>query len=116
MTRIRTYVLVGAALLLAVSSAAAQEFRATVKGQVVDASQAALPGATVTIRNQETNELATAVTNGEGNYTVPFLKPGVYTLSIAMSGFQKYTRKGMRLEVGQSAQVNVRIWPAWIGG
>src|SRR5678815_3772677 len=109
MTRIRTYVLVAAALLLAVSSAAAQEFRATVKGQVVDASQAALPGATVTIRNQETNELATAVTNGEGNYTVPFLKPGVYTLSIEMSGFQKYTRKDMRLEVGQTAQINVAL-------
>src|SRR6185503_15883173 len=109
MTRIRSYVLVGAALILTVTGVAAQEFRATVKGQVVDASQAALPGASVAVRNQETNEVATAVTNGEGNYTIPFLKPGVYTLSIEMSGFQKYTRKDMRLEIGQTALINVSL-------
>src|SRR4029078_1187965 len=107
MTRIRYYVLVGAALILTVTGVAAQEFRATVKGQVVDASQAALPGAPVRVRTQETNEVATAVTNGEGNYTIPFLKPGVYTLSIEMSGFQKYTRKDMRLEIGQTALINI---------
>jgi len=109
MTRIRSYVLVGAALILTVTGVAAQEFRATVKGQVVDASQAALPGASVAVRNQETNEVATAVTNGEGNYTIPFLKPGLYTLSIEMSGFQKYTRKDMRLEIGQTALINVSL-------
>ena len=46
-----------ALLLLAGARVTAQEFRATVKGQVVDSSQAALPGATVTVRNQETNEV-----------------------------------------------------------
>ncbi|MBW8868685.1 MAG: carboxypeptidase regulatory-like domain-containing protein, partial [Acidobacteria bacterium] len=64
--------LLGVALLLVLTgSAAAQEFRATVRGQVVDTSQAALPGATVTLRNQETNEVATATTNSDGNYTIP---------------------------------------------
>ncbi|PYR55375.1 MAG: hypothetical protein DMF85_19740, partial [Acidobacteria bacterium] len=97
-------------LLLAGSrAAAAQEFRATVKGQVVDSSQAALPGATVTIRNQDTNEVATATTNQEGNYTIPFLRPGTYTLSVEMSGFQTYTRKDMRLEVSQIAMVNAQL-------
>ena len=65
--------------------AAAQEFRATVKGQVVDSSQAALPGATVTVRNQETGEVGTATTNNEGNYTVPFLRPGVYSVTVEMT-------------------------------
>ena len=93
------------AMLLAWSAArAAQEFRATVKGQVVDSSKAALPGATVTVRNQETNEVATATTNTDGNYTVPFLRPGIYTLTVEMSGFQKYTRSDMRLEVSQVAR------------
>ena len=79
--------LLGAALLLATaSSAAAQEFRATVKGQVLDSSQAALPGATVTITNAETNEVATATTNAEGNYTIPFLRPGLYTLTVELRG------------------------------
>src|SRR3954471_17530220 len=96
--------LLGVALLLVLTgSAAAQEFRATVRGQVVDTSQAALPGATVTLRNQETNEVATATTNNDGNYTIPFLRPGVYTLTVEMSGFQKYNRTDMRLEVSQVA-------------
>jgi hypothetical protein len=98
------------ALLLAVAgSATAQEFRATVRGQVVDSSQGALPGATVTARNQETNEVATATTNAEGNYTIPFLRPGTYTVTVEMSGFQKYTRSDMRLEVSQVAVVNAQL-------
>ncbi len=102
--------LLGVALvLMLVSTAAAQEFRATVKGQVVDSSQGALPGATVTIRNQETNEVATAVTNNDGNYTIPFLRPGLYTLTVEMSGFQKYSRTDMRLEVSQVAVINAQL-------
>ncbi|PYR74662.1 MAG: TonB-dependent receptor, partial [Acidobacteria bacterium] len=97
-------------LLLAGSrAAAAQEFRATVKGQVVDSSQAALPGATVSIKNQETNEVASATTNQEGNYTIPFLRPGIYTLTVEMNGFQTYTRKDMRLEVSQTAMINAQL-------
>ena len=98
------------ALILALASAAyAQEFRATIKGTVADTSQAALPGATVTAQNQETNEVATAVTNGEGAYTIPFLRPGVYSLSVDMSGFQKNTRTNLRLSVGETANINVQL-------
>jgi len=89
--------------------ASAQEFRATVKGQVTDQSKGAIPGATVTVQNQETNETATAVSNAEGAYTIPFLRPGLYTLNAELSGFQKYSRKDMRLEVGQTALVNVQL-------
>src|SRR5829696_1943520 len=111
MMRVRSFCgLVCAALILAMAgSASAQEFRATIKGTVADTSQAALPGATVTVQNQETNEVATATTNNEGAYTIPFLRPGVYTLTVEMAGFQKYTRKDMRLEVGQTADVNVTL-------
>jgi hypothetical protein len=85
--------LVCAALILALASSAfAQEFRATVRGRVVDSSQAALPGATVNVVNQQTNEVATATTNQDGAYTIPFLRPGRYTLTVEMSGFEKYTR------------------------
>jgi hypothetical protein len=98
-----------ALLLMMAGSAAAQEFRATVKGQIVDSSQAALPGATVTLQNQETNELATATTNAEGNYTIPFIRPGLYTLTAEMSGFQKFTRKDIRLEVSQTATINAQL-------
>jgi hypothetical protein len=111
MMRVRSYFgLFCVALVLAMASgAAAQEFRATIRGQVVDSSQAALPGATVNVLNQDTNEVASATTNNEGSYTVPFLRPGLYTLTVEMSGFQKHTRKDMRLQVGQTAEINVTL-------
>jgi hypothetical protein len=97
-------------MVLAIAgSAAAQEFRATIRGQVLDTSKGALPGATVTAQNIETNEVATAVSNAEGNYTIPFLRPGSYTLTVELSGFQKYTRSGMVLQVNETATINVEM-------
>jgi hypothetical protein len=111
MTRssVRVCVLAVALALATASAGIAQEFRATVKGQVTDQSKGAVPGATVTVQNQETNETASTVSNADGAYTVPFLRPGLYTLTAELSGFQKYTRKDMRLEVGQTALVNVQL-------
>ena len=86
----------------------AQEFRATVKGRVVDTSHAAFPGATVALQNVETNELVSATTNDGGHYTVPFLRPGAYRLTVEASGFEKYTRP-LRLEVGQTATIDVEL-------
>ncbi len=91
------------------ANAHAQEFRATVQGRVVDGSQSAVPGATVNVQNTDTNEIATAVTNTEGAYTIPFLRPGPYTLTVELTGFQKYTRTDMRLQVGQTAVINVQL-------
>ena len=52
------HVLLGAVLLLTVAGrATAQEFRATVKGQIVDASHGALPGATVSVQNAVSIEI-----------------------------------------------------------
>src|SRR5436189_3709552 len=75
-------ILIGAMLLASTGYATAQEFRATVKGQVVDSSKAAVPGATVTVTNAETNELATTVSNADGNYTLPLLRPGLHNLTV----------------------------------
>jgi hypothetical protein len=102
--------LIGIALLLAAAgTVTAQEFRATIKGQVLDSSQAVLPGATLTVLNQETGELATAVTNRDGSYNIPFLRPGLYTLTVEMPSFQKHTRKDMRLQVSETATINVAL-------
>ena len=111
MMSLRSYqtLLVVAVLLAVAGGVTAQEFRATVKGQVVDSSQAALPGATITVRNQETGEVATATSNQQGNYTVPFLRPGLYAVTVEMSGFQTYNRTDMRLEVSQVAVINAQL-------
>ena len=100
-----TFILV----MLSAAGAAAQEFRATIRGQVLDSSKAALPGVTVTAQNIETNEVATATPNAQGNYTIPFLRPGSYTLTADLQGFQKYTRSGLVLEVNQTATINMQL-------
>jgi hypothetical protein len=109
MMRIRSLCYVLAIAAITASPATAQEFRATIRGQIMDSSQSAVPGATATALNQDTGESATAVSNNDGNYTIPFLRPGTYTLTVELAGFQKYTRKDMRLEVGQTAVINVPL-------
>jgi hypothetical protein len=111
MMRVHSYRCVLLAVLAfgSAASANAQEFRATVKGQVVDSSKGAVPGATVNVTNTDTNEIASAVTNAEGSYTIPFLRPGPYTMTVELTGFQKYTRTDMRLQVGETAVINVQL-------
>ena len=110
MLSVRSRFLPLCALMLAIAAtASAQEFRATVKGQVADTSQSALPGATVTVQNKDTNEVATATTNDQGAYTIPFLRPGLYDLTVELAGFQKGSRTNMRLEVGQVATINMQL-------
>ncbi len=86
-----------------------QEFRATLTGRVVDSSNAAVPKAVVQVRNTATSEVASAVTDTQGDYTVPFLRPGTYTISTEVPGFKKFVREGLVLDVGQTAAANVTL-------
>ena len=89
----------------------AQDFRATVTGRVVDTSKAAIPGAQVQVKNNETNEVNTVITDGEGNYKVPFLRPGTYSITVEHSGFKKFNREGVQLLISQVATVDVMLEP-----
>ena len=71
--------LAGALMLLA-PPAGAQDYRARVQGTVVDTSQGALPGATVTLTNTATGVAATRVTDTDGRYLFDFVDPGTYTM------------------------------------
>ena len=96
------------ALLALATPAIAQEFRATVTGRVTDTSAGAMPGVTVTIMNTQTNEKVTAVTNEQGLYSLPFLRPGQYKVSAELQGFRRYEQL-VQLEVGQSQTVNISL-------
>ena len=65
---------------LTAAGAVAQEFRGAVTGLVTDASGGRLPGVAVTATNVATNVSSMTVTNTEGNYTIPYLIPGSYTV------------------------------------
>ena len=103
--------LVLALLLIALARgtpATAQEFRATVTGRVTDSAGLAMPGVNVAATNTATGEVASAVTNNDGVYNLPFLRPGAYKLSAELEGFRKHEQQ-MQLEVGTSQTINIAL-------
>jgi Carboxypeptidase regulatory-like domain len=81
------------------SQGLAQGVTASIVGSVTDSSGAVLPGVTVTATNEGTGLKRDAVTNESGNYTIPLLPVGVYTVETQMSGFRSEGRKGITLNV-----------------
>ncbi len=86
-------------VLILSASLAAQEFRATVVGRVTDAAGGAVVGAHVSVINLETNAVNRADSSESGAYTIPALPPGRYRLEVEQSGFKKFVRDGITLEV-----------------
>jgi len=94
---------------LASVTLAAQLQTGRVVGTVLDQQHAAVPGATVTVTNLATNISRTVTTDGEGNYVVTPLEPGLYRISAALEGFQTTVRDRVELTVGQSARVELTL-------
>lgn len=79
--------------------APAQEFRGTILGRVADASGAVVPGAKVTVTNEETNLANEVQSNAEGNFVVPYLLPGRYKVAVTSPGFRRALREGVIVQV-----------------
>lgn len=87
----------------------AQQGNATISGTVTDPSDAAIGGAQVLIRNIGTGAEFRAVTNDSGFYTAPGIAVGEYEISVQQQGFKSSVRRGVTVQVGQNAQVNVEL-------
>lgn len=88
---------------LAASQASAQTNLGTFRGKVSDEQGGALPGATVTARQVQTNITRTSVTDGIGHYFIPNLPAGPYELTVELSGFGAGKQSSLVLRVGQEA-------------
>ena len=108
--RTRLFILLSA--LIAVSTcaiiASAQGIRATVRGRVTDSSGAVVPKAKITITNIGTNETRAVETSDEGDYTIPQIPPGDYSLAIEQAGFKKAVQR-FTLETGQEARLDITL-------
>jgi hypothetical protein len=87
----------------------AQFTTASLSGTVVDPSGAAVPAATVTVQNTQTDFTRTTKSGNSGDYLFPTLPVGEYTLTVVKSGFQTYTQKGIILTVDRSATQMVTL-------
>jgi hypothetical protein len=101
------------ALLISIAAApAAYAQNAQITGLVRDGSGAIIPGTTVTARNVETGLTRVAVTDGSGEYRLPSLPPGRYSVSTELSGFSAETRPDIVLVIDQTAIINFALKPA----
>ena len=93
-------------LVLAPASLFAQSGSSTISGLITDASGAAIPGVTVTVRNTGTAVTLDAITNEEGVYRVGALVPGSYRVEIHLDGFDPVARAVM-LAVSQTLAIDI---------
>src|SRR3978361_659902 len=98
-----------ACLLISASVAWSQAVNATLLGTVTDASGAVISNARVVAVETSTNVSHTAQTNDSGNYNLPDLPPGTYSVTAEMTGFKKESRTGVAVEVNTSTRVDLQL-------
>lgn len=104
------YVFGLAAILVTFASAvSAQEFRATITGTITDPNGAVVPGATVMVKNVETNVTATVKTNDDGAYSISTLMPGTYNVSASGTGFKTSTRENLQVSVDDRLTIDFKL-------
>jgi hypothetical protein len=83
--------------------------RATISGVVTDPQGSAVPGATVTVRNEGTGVESVLVTNAAGAYSAPPLVLGTYSVTVDLTGFKKAVTSGILLQGGDQVRHDVTM-------
>ena len=98
-------------VLLALSAVLAfgQSTTGEIHGNVTDPSGAAIPGAEVTVTNENTGETKSVQSGASGDYIVPLLQPGVYRVTGQTEGFRTFERPGLTLSAVQSMRVDLEL-------
>src|SRR5712664_1935206 len=78
-------------------------------GTVVDPTGAAVPQASITVTEVQTNISHTVSSSEKGEYAVTPLSPGIYQVKITRNGFRTVIRSGIELLVGQVAEVDIAL-------
>jgi len=86
-----------------------QDFRATIQGQVTDASGSVIPGATVRAVNSQTSEAKEVKSSSAGLYVIPYLNPGTYTVEATAAGFQSLKRTDIVLRVADKLNLGLQL-------
>jgi len=106
----RTSVFMRLALVLLFAGAAfGQVSSGVILGVISDTTNAQIPGVSVTVTNEGTNQVRTAITNETGNYRVEPLPAGKYTVSAELAGFRKEIRSGVTVDVDGRARIDFTL-------
>ena len=96
-------------LLLSVPVSVLSQVSTIVRGTVTDSTGGVIPGASVTVVHETTDEATTRLTDEIGNYEFTGLPPGIYTLTADMPGFEVGTYSNVELAAGQEVLRNFTL-------
>lgn len=98
-------------LVIATASIAAyaQDSRGQIQGRIQDVSGAVVSGAVVRAAHSSTNVASSALTNQTGDYSLPFLLPGIYSVTAELPGFKKWIRDGIGVQVNDRVTINIAL-------
>ena len=96
-------------LLVVTFCGAAWAQNGSITGTVKDPSGAAVAGAAVVVTSPERGINRQTTTNSTGEYNESALSPGLYDVIVTATGFKKYQAKGVKLDVGEKARVDVPL-------
>ncbi|HEY2944031.1 MAG TPA: carboxypeptidase regulatory-like domain-containing protein, partial [Vicinamibacteria bacterium] len=96
-------------LVLLALPALAQFDRGQVSGFVRDEQGGVVPGATIKVTNQQTRVEHNYTTDNTGFYIAPALLPGVYDVSVELSGFKKFVKTGVKVDANSKLQVDATL-------
>jgi hypothetical protein len=86
----------------------------SIEGLVTDSTGGVLPGATVIVRNMDTNVPRDLVADRDGRYRATALPPGRYEVAVTLTGFQAAPLSNITVQVGQTVPIDVRMRPAGV--
>ena len=97
--------------IAAAATVSAQTTTGTITGRVVDDQNLSVPGVTITVASPALQGVQTAITSVNGDYIVPLLPPGTYTVKVELSGFQTQERT-VTVAATQTLPLNITLGPA----
>jgi Carboxypeptidase regulatory-like domain len=95
--------------LLSTLPLVAQEYRATILGKITDPAGSVVPNADIAVTNTGTGFVTPGKSDDSGNYTVPFLVPGTYSVKVTATGFSAAVRENIELHAGDKTQVDMPL-------
>jgi hypothetical protein len=92
-----------------VTLSVSQEITGNIVGTVSDSTGAAIPGATVIVKNTNTNIVKTYTTDDQGRYVATLLPIGRYSVTVEAKGFQKYVKANIELNVNDRLTISPQL-------
>ncbi len=93
-----------------------QQLTGTLTGTVMDSTGAVIPGADITMKNEESGDVRKTISNDEGYFTIAAVPAGTYTVTVDVQGFAKWERTKVVFHVGDKINISdIKLSAAGVG-